>query len=242
MTVSHPFGRITYTMSADTLVELLIAKLLASWSGYGNDSLKLSASNDAIGRDRATNFTPGLFNAEFGKFRLLQPIWDLRIGYENYVSSALFPIIVCVSYYFLLMIPFTIADLYGSNWKWLQQYKIQPDRKVTWPAVRNAIVYTVWNHLIFILPISIAQYVWTPPTELPALAPGLWEFCWQQYASLAIFDFEYYVWHYLHHRFRWLYRHVHSIHHHYSRCVVGLYKIYIFTCINESISSRVALK
>jgi cholesterol 25-hydroxylase len=162
------------------------------------------------------NFTPGLFEAETGEFRLLQPIWDLRLGREYYVSSPLFPIIVCVSFYFASNIPFTIFDLFGADWTWIQKYKIQPNRVVTWPAVRNAISLTVWNQILYILPVSVAQWVWTPPTELPVLAPGLWEFCWQQYAALAIFDAAYFFWHWSHHRVRWLYRHVHSVHHHYS--------------------------
>ena len=88
---------------------------------------------------------------------------------------------------------------------------------VRWPAVRHAVVLTVWNHVLYILPVSVAQCVWTPNTELPTLAPRLWDFTWQQCAALVLFDAEYYVWHYVHHRVRWLYRHVHSVHHQYSR-------------------------
>ena len=197
--------------SAQSLVEILIAKWLASWSEFSllDDDFKNETSS--------LNFTPRLFEAEHGQFRILQPIWDLRLGYEYYVSSALFPIILNVSSYFLFMIPFTIVDMFGSEWRWIQKYKIQPDRKVTWPAVRNAISLTVWNQLLYILPVSVAQWVWTPPTHLPTVAPGLWELVWQVYAALAVFDAEYYLWHWSHHRVRWLYRHVHSVHHHYSR-------------------------
>ena len=93
---------------------------------------------------------------------------------------------------------------------------------VRWPAVRHAVVLTFWNHLLYILPVSVAQCVWMPNTELPTLAPRLWDFGWQQAAALVLFDAEYYVWHYLHHRVRWLYRHVHSVHHQYSRSAQGL--------------------
>ena len=210
-------------MSSQTIIEVLITKLL---SRLGNESLIAGtlfdgvfdpSSISGIASTKQTNFTPTLFAAESGRFRLLQPIWDLRIGYESYVASPLFPIIFSVTFYMLTMLPFTIADLFGSEWKWLQQYKIQPDRKVTWPAVRNAMALTIWNHILYILPVSVAQWVWTPATVLPSVAPGLWEFCWQQLAALAIFDLEYFIWHGLHHRYRWLYRHVHSVHHHYSR-------------------------
>jgi cholesterol 25-hydroxylase len=118
--------------------------------------------------------------------------------------------------YLFCVMPFMIIDLYGREWKWIQKYKIQPDRIVGWPQIRRAIMLTFWNHVLYILPVSVAQVVWTPPTELPRLAPGLWEFIWQQAAALVIFDFEYYVWHVIHHRVRWLYRNVHSVHHQYS--------------------------
>lgn len=188
----------------ETIVDAILARLFQS-PGL--------LPNQTVNRD---NFTSSLFEKEPGEFRILQPIWDLRIGYEKYVSSPLFPIILSVTFYFMSVVPFTICDLFGRDWHWIQKYKIQTDRVVTWPAVKNAILLTVWNHLLFILPISMAQLVWTPATTLTTLAPGLWEFCWQQYAALAVFDFEYYVWHWLHHKVRFLYRHVHSIHHHYS--------------------------
>ncbi len=74
-------------------------------------------------------------------------------------------------------------------------------------------ILTGWNQVLYILPVSIAQWVWTPDTELPRVAPTMWEFCWQQYAAVVLFDAEYYLWHFVHHRVRFLYRHVHSVHH-----------------------------
>ena len=167
-----------------------------------------------------------------GQFRLLQPVWDLRVGREWIVASPIFPIALAIVFYFGCMLPFTLMDLFGSEWRWVQSYKIQPGRVVTWSAMRSAIVLTLWNHVLYILPVSVAQCVWMPNTELPTLAPRLWGFCWQHFAALVVFDAEYYAWHYLHHRIRWLYRHVHSVHHQYSRsadCFVNkLSNIYTF--------------
>lgn len=148
-------------------------------------------------------------------FRLLQPIWDLRIGYEYFVSSPLFPIIMSVSYYFVNMIPWTIIDLYGRKWKWIQNRKIQPNKVVTWPHIRKAAALTIWNQLIYILPASVAQWVYGPALDLPTLAPTVFEFFWHQFASLALFDLQYWIWHTTHHKIRFLYRHVHAIHHEY---------------------------
>ena len=175
----------------------------------------LTRSKKGGGEDGSDEETSSIFVAEPGEWRLLQPVWDLRLGYEEYVASPLFPVLFSVVFYFCCMIPWMVFDLYGREWKWIQKYKIQPNEEVTWPQVRKAIVLTTWNHLLYILPVSIGQWVWTPAESLPTLAPSLWEFCWQQYAALAIFDLEYYIWHSTHHKVRWLYRHIHSVHHQY---------------------------
>ena len=150
-----------------------------------------------------------------GEFRILQPVWGLRKGWERQVSHPLFPIVLSIAVYLMCMVPWMVIDLFGSDWKWIQRYKIQPDKPVTWPQMRRAIALTAWNHVLYILPVSIAQGVWSPDTPLPSMPPGLWEFCWQQYASLVVMDLEYFVWHAVHHKVRYLYRHVHSIHHEY---------------------------
>jgi len=157
-----------------------------------------------------------------GEWRLLQPVWDLRLVNEPVVASPLFPVALGVGFYFVCMLPFTLVDLFCADWPRVRRYKIQPGRPVTWSAVRHAVVLTLWNHVLYILPVSVAQYVWMPNAELPPGAPGLWEFAWQQVAALVVFDAEYYAWHYLHHRVRWLYRHVHSVHHQYSRSARAL--------------------
>jgi len=200
-------------------METLVEYLTDGWGALAgrHRNASLSAAVDVGDTRPYVNFTPSLFEAEPGQFRLLQPLWDLRVGSEWAVASPLFPIVLAVVFYFGCMLPFTLMDLFGSEWKWVQRYKIQPGRVVTWYAVRNAIVLTMWNHVLYILPVSVAQCVWIPNTQLPTVAPRLWEFIWQQLAALVLFDAEYYAWHYLHHRIRWLYRHVHSVHHQYSR-------------------------
>jgi len=204
----------------ETLVELVTA----GWGALvGRDDSSLTPAAELGGTGLSVNFTPSLFEAQPGQFRLLQPLWDLRVGREWFVASPLFPIVIAVAFYFACMLPFTLIDLLAAEWTWVQRYKIQPSRVVTWHAVRSAIVLTVWNHVLYILPVSVAQCVWMPNTHLPVLAPRLWQFIWHHLAALVLFDAEYYAWHYLHHRVRWLYRHVHSVHHQYSRSAVRLF-------------------
>ena len=148
-------------------------------------------------------------------YRILQPIWDLRIGYEKYLSSPVFPIVLSVLYYFFSLLPWTIIDLYGHDWKWVRKYKIQPDKTVTWPLIKKAMILTAWNHVLYILPMAVAQWVWASPTFLPDKAPTIFEFLCHQIGSLIIFDFEYWLWHWSHHKVRFLYRHVHALHHEY---------------------------
>lgn len=151
------------------------------------------------------------------EYRILQPIWDwIRLGNEDYLRSPLFPIVLSVSFYFCCMIPFMVFDLLGKEWHWIQKYKLQPDKEVTWPQVRKAIALTLWNHTLFILPASIGQAIWTPPSPLPPVAPTLTEYLSQLFAMTVLFDFQYFVWHYTHHKVKWLYKNVHSLHHQYS--------------------------
>ncbi|XP_071105349.1 cholesterol 25-hydroxylase-like protein 1, member 2 [Haliotis cracherodii] len=148
--------------------------------------------------------------------RILQPIWDMRLGYEEYLRSPLFPVFLSISFYLSLCIPFMLIDIFCSEMSWYKKYKIQPSRKVTGAEIMDTLSLTFWNHVLFILPAAMAQWIWTPPTVMPDLAPTLFEFVWHQAASVLIFDFQYYVWHYTHHKFRFLYKQVHALHHRYS--------------------------
>ena len=62
-----------------------------------------------------------------GEWRLLQPLWKLAIAVlgkkciESPMSVALIPL----AFHFSSVTLFTICDIYGQNWKWIQKYKIQ---------------------------------------------------------------------------------------------------------------------
>lgn len=65
---------------------------------------------------------------------------------------------------------------------------------------------TAWNQILYVFPVSVAQCIWTPYTHLPTEAPSIIELLLQPYLALAIVDVEYYLWHVIHHRVRWLYK------------------------------------
>ena len=93
----------------------------------------------------------------------------------------------------------------------VDSYKIDPDFRVTWHHARACITLTIWNQILYILPITVAQCIWTPNAVLPKQAPPLFEFLWQQYVALVIFVFLFYVWHVVHHRVPFLYKYVRGV-------------------------------
>lgn len=145
----------------------------------------------------ATNASSGEGGEEF---RILQAVWDMRLGHEAFVQSPLWPVAMSVSFYFTLCTPFMVIDLVCYEQKWYKKYKIQPDKKVTMPLIYDTLNLTFWNQVLFILPAAMAQWIWVPPTELPKQAPTLFEFLWHQTAAIFIFDFQYFVWHWTHHK------------------------------------------
>nr|XP_043882926.1 cholesterol 25-hydroxylase-like protein 1, member 2 [Solea senegalensis] len=152
-----------------------------------------------------------------GNYSLLQPVWDnLRLNYTDYMRSPLFPIILTVSSYFVLCLPFLACDVMGDRWAWVQQFKIQPSRRPTAATVLHCSGVTLYNHVFLVLPASVAQWAWRPPVDLPVQAPLLMELIAGVIGNLLLFDFQYFIWHLLHHRIRWLYVTFHAIHHNYS--------------------------
>jgi cholesterol 25-hydroxylase len=162
------------------------------------------------------NFTDPVQIAYERKHRILQPVWDFIInGREDALRSPLFPPFLAVSFYFSVIAIFTVFDMAGKNWQWIQKYKIQKNKEVTWPLIWQAQVNQLWNLVLWIIPMALVQLIWVPPAPLPPVAPTLFSFIWQQVAFFFVFDAEYWAWHALHHKVRFLYRWCHSIHHQY---------------------------
>lgn len=147
------------------------------------------------------NFTDPVEIAYEQKHRILQPVWDfIKTGREDALSSPLFPPFLAVSFYFSVIILFTILDMAGKNWAWLQRYKIQKNKEVTWKLIWQAQINEMWNLILWIIPMALVQLIWVPPAPLPPVAPTLFQFVWHQIAFFFIFDAEYWAWHTLHHK------------------------------------------
>lgn len=61
---------------------------------------------------------------------ILQPVWDMRLGREEYFSSPIFPVVLSIGFYFALCTPFMILDLYGKQLS-IMKYKIQSEKEIT---------------------------------------------------------------------------------------------------------------
>nr|XP_020466821.1 cholesterol 25-hydroxylase-like protein 1, member 2 isoform X2 [Monopterus albus] len=111
-----------------------------------------------------------------GSDSVLQPLWDcMRLNYTDYLRSPLFPVVLTVSSYFVFSFPFLICDIVGDKWAWVQQFKIQPSHRPTASKLLHCAGITLYNHVFFVLPASVAQWAWRPPVDLPDQAPSLLE-------------------------------------------------------------------
>ncbi|XP_006626830.1 cholesterol 25-hydroxylase-like protein 2 [Lepisosteus oculatus] len=147
---------------------------------------------------------------------LLQPFWNyLRSNYQDTLRSPLFPIVLSVSNYFLSVALYTFLDVLAPRWNCINKYKIHPEKSVSWNNIWTTLGVTTYNHLVYIFPAAVGQWYWRPSTPLPKDAPGLAEFVFGIIGCTILFDFQFYLWHLLHHKIGWLYRTFHAIHHQY---------------------------
>lgn len=148
--------------------------------------------------------------------RLLQPFWDyLLFHHLPLISSPFFPVLLTFSCYFFFSIPFAALDLLGERVPLFYQYKIQPDRQPTRQMMAKSFLNAFYNHVFFVLPAVIISMFILPTPTIPKEAPTLYEVFIDGLAALLLFDTQYYIWHFIHHKHKLLYRWVHSIHHEY---------------------------
>ncbi|CAL1567923.1 unnamed protein product [Knipowitschia caucasica] len=149
---------------------------------------------------------------------LLQPAWDYLLHkHHEVLSSPLFPVLLAVCTYFFLIGLYTTLDLLAPTWPCINRHRLHPDKAITWPNIWTTLVLTISNHLLYICPTAVAQWLWRSPTPLPKEAPTLCSFLLGIFGCTVVFDFQYYIWHLMHHRVPWLYRSFHAVHHQYNQ-------------------------
>ncbi|XP_028828855.1 cholesterol 25-hydroxylase-like protein 2 [Denticeps clupeoides] len=149
---------------------------------------------------------------------LLQPAWDyLRSNHQDTLRSPLLPVYLSVSTYFLSCLFYSAVDVLSSVFPGTNCYRIHSERPIKKTDVVKALGLTLYYHMVLVFPASLAQWYWRPPLPLPKDAPGLSELLLGLLGCLLLFDFQYFLWHLVHHRSKWLYVLFHSLHHEFSR-------------------------
>ncbi|RXM32159.1 Cholesterol 25-hydroxylase-like protein [Acipenser ruthenus] len=143
---------------------------------------------------------------------VLQNTWDVMRANDNLLKSPFFPVLFSFTVYMAFCLPFVLLDVFSPKLTFLRKYKIQQQNYPTWAMIRICIIQTVYNHIVFIFPLTVAHWYWRPVTY-PVQAPGLVKALLDILACLLLFDFQNFVWHLVHHKVPWLYKNFHKVHH-----------------------------
>lgn len=143
---------------------------------------------------------------------LLQPLWTFFLDHSSLLTSPLFPVLFSLSVYLFFCLPFLLLDLLAPRWALVRRYKLQPQSSVSWSSVRSCLALTLYNHTVFIFPLTLLHW-FLRPVHLPVQAPPLLQLLAQVFVCLLLFDFQSFTWHLLHHKVPWLYRNFHKVHH-----------------------------
>ncbi|XP_074519654.1 cholesterol 25-hydroxylase-like protein [Halichoeres trimaculatus] len=143
---------------------------------------------------------------------LLQPLWTVLVEHSSLLSSPLFPVLFSLCVYLSFCLPFLLLDLLAPRWALVRRYKLQPQSSVSWSSAWSCLALTLYNHAVFIFPLTLLHW-FLRPVQLPAQAPPLLQLLAQVLVCLLLFDFQSFTWHLLHHRVPWLYRNFHKVHH-----------------------------
>ncbi|MBN3285584.1 CH25H protein, partial [Polyodon spathula] len=146
---------------------------------------------------------------------VLQNTWDLMRANDNLLKSLFFPVIFSFTVYMGFCLPFVLLDVLSPKMTFLRKYKIQQQNYPTWAMMRTCIMRTVYNHIVFIFPLTVAHWYWRP-VSYPTQGPGLVKALLDILACLLLFDFQIFVWHLIHHKVPWLYKNFHKVHHKYT--------------------------
>ncbi|XP_015199240.2 cholesterol 25-hydroxylase-like protein 1, member 1 [Lepisosteus oculatus] len=145
---------------------------------------------------------------------ILQPFWDyIRLQHHSTVSSPFFPLLITLSGYFFFSLPFLTIDLLGKKLPSFHQYKIQQAKQPTLQEMATCLWRVLYQYVVFVIPAMVINSFLMPSPPLRATAPSVLELGSGVLGCLLLFDFQYYVWHVVHHRHRYLYRCVHALHH-----------------------------
>ncbi|OCT71392.1 cholesterol 25-hydroxylase-like protein [Xenopus laevis] len=146
---------------------------------------------------------------------LLQPIWDLILSQEQWIRSPFYPVLFSFSVYVAFCVPYLMLDCLAPWVPVLKRCQIQQRTNTSLAMMAHCLAYTVYSHLVFIFPATVAYWYWRPVT-LPTGAPQLHRLLLDVISCLLLFDFQSFIWHLVHHKIPWLYKNFHKMHHKYT--------------------------
>nr|XP_033796269.1 cholesterol 25-hydroxylase [Geotrypetes seraphini] len=150
---------------------------------------------------------------------VLQPLWDVVTARQDWLRSPFFPVSFSFVVYMAFCLPFLLLDFLGTKTPALRQYKLHPHSNPTLGMITRCLAHTIYNHVVFIFPATVAHWYWRP-VSLPEVAPELPKVLTDVLACLLLFDFQSFVWHALHHKVPWLYKTFHKLHHQHTSTFV----------------------
>ncbi|XP_062927242.1 cholesterol 25-hydroxylase-like protein [Mobula hypostoma] len=161
-------------------------------------------------------FTPEFSNCSLPPAALcLQPVWDWMRSMDSWIKSPFFPVSFSLGCYLAFCLPYTVLDFLAPRVAFLRKCKLQTQNDPNAKMMANCLALTLYNHILYIFPVSVAHWYWRP-MDLPLAAPELPKMLFDIVACLLLFDFQYFAWHVLHHKVPWLYRTFHKVHHKYT--------------------------
>uniref|UniRef100_A0A8C5N1C9 Cholesterol 25-hydroxylase n=1 Tax=Leptobrachium leishanense TaxID=445787 RepID=A0A8C5N1C9_9ANUR len=136
--------------------------------------------------------------------------------FGQHILSPFYPVLYSFTVYMACCIPYLALDALSPVIPALKRCRVQPrGRRPTLGMVLHCLAHTVYSHLVFIFPVTVAYWYWRP-VSLPRAAPQLHRLILDVGACLLLFDFQYFIWHVLHHKIKWLYKTFHKMHHKYT--------------------------
>ncbi|XP_075010746.1 cholesterol 25-hydroxylase [Calonectris borealis] len=142
----------------------------------------------------------------------LQSLWDSVTAKEPLIKSPFFPVLFSFTAYMAFCLPYIALDFLSTRLPNLRKYKIQPQNYPTLGMMLPCIIQSAYHHVVLIFPVTLLHWYWRP-MNLPVIAPELPEVLLEVGVCLVLFDFEYFLWHLLHHKVPWLYKTFHKVHH-----------------------------
>ena len=139
---------------------------------------------------------------------LLQPLWSYLIDrWGHVISYWFFPLLVGMAAFVVVGIYFVLKDF--GPWR-SEATRIYKD---VWPTKWKVFEVGGIQMGIYVLLNLIMWNVFPYHVELPAEAPTVWELVRDLTLSLLVSDFLTYLEHIINHKIRFMYTHVHYVHH-----------------------------